>query len=134
MSSTLCDFLVNQLVDLRSVADEASPRSQRPEILLENRKKQEAYSEWIAQLIEHPSQSLLELLATVALIQTKNRSQDNAQRNLLHDLPYGKGLPNDSLLHDLFSDVLNELPIGAHLLAMKGGHQQLTNSSMAITT
>src|SRR5262245_21356972 len=134
MNSTLRDFLIDQMVDLCSIPDKASPGSQWAEILPENRKKQETYTEWIAQPIEHLPQHLLELLATVALIQTKNCSQNNAQRNLLHDLPHEKGSPNGSRFHDLVSNVLNELPVGAHLRSMKGGQQQLTNSPMAITT
>jgi len=94
MSSTLGDFLVNEVVDLPSVTDEVSPWTQRSEILSEHREKQGAYTEWITEFIEHGSQNLLELPAAEALIQTKNRSQDNAQGNLLHDLPHGKGFPN----------------------------------------
>src|SRR5262249_17754952 len=93
MSSTLGDFLVNEVVYLPSVTEEAPPRTQRPKILPEHRKEKDAYTEWITQSIEHRSRNLLELLGTGALIQTENRPQDNSHGNLLHSLPHGKGCP-----------------------------------------
>src|SRR3981081_3244977 len=122
MSSTLGDFLVNELVYLPSATDEALPWTQRQRLLSEYRQQQEACTEWIVQLIEQSFQKLLELPVAEALMQTKNRSQDNAHGNLFHDLPHGKSFPDDELVHHLFSDVLHELSIRAHPLSMKSGH------------
>jgi hypothetical protein len=68
MTSTLRDFIVNELVYLLSVTDEAGPWTQRAKIVTKNRKKQEADLPWITHFIEHVCQETLELLISRSLV------------------------------------------------------------------
>src|SRR5215469_12026742 len=102
MTPALIDFIVNELVYLLSVTDEAAPWAPWAKIMPKHRNKHSAHTGGFAHSIEQCSQNPLKMLITGSLVQTEDGPQDHTERNLLHGVAYRERLPGGLLAYNLF--------------------------------
>src|SRR5207249_4570790 len=130
LSPTPRDFGTEDSVEFASIADEATPRREAPQLDLERGDREEGRGR-AAEESQHAEQRVAYLGELGALIEPEDRSQDDGERDRLHLAMDRKHVAERPAVDDAVGDLAHEAPVERHSLAVERRHDEAALASMA---